>query len=83
MEPGKTAGNITEQPDSEDTMDENKIKSTFSEDATSETQDPSPCARAPNREGNRLSITKKRWYDWRKENWSGSLSKRKKRKTRI
>jgi hypothetical protein len=55
MEPGKTSGNIAEQPDSEDTLDENKIKSTFSEDATSETQNPSPCARAPKRKRSTIS----------------------------
>jgi uncharacterized UBP type Zn finger protein len=57
MEPGKTSGNITEQPDSEDTVDENETKSTFLEDATSETQNPSPLARAPKRKRGKSTIS--------------------------
>jgi len=67
MEPGKTSGNIAfpttciaEQPDSEDTelnVEENEVQSTFSEDATSEIQDPSPtCARAPKRKRGKSTL---------------------------
>jgi len=66
MEPGKTSGNIafpttciTEQPDSEDTelnVEENEVQSTFSEDATSEIQDPPTCARAPKRKRGKSTL---------------------------
>jgi hypothetical protein len=67
MEPGKTSGNIefptvciAEQPDSEDTqlnVEEIEVQSRFSEDATSETQDPSPTyARAPKRKREKSTL---------------------------
>jgi hypothetical protein len=67
MEPGKMSGNIAfpticiaEQPDSEDTefnVEPNEVQSTFSADATSEIQHPSPtCARAPKRKRGKSNL---------------------------
>ena len=78
MEPGKTSGNIAfpttciaEQPDLEDTelnVEENEVQSKFSEDATSEIQILLRHVRGlqRQREGNLLSVTRKKWYVWKK-----------------
>jgi len=76
LEPGKTSGNIAFTPicnvklqESQDEeivnlgkSQEYEVESAFSEDATSEIQDPAPTAhlRAPKREGNLLYVIRKK-----------------------
>jgi hypothetical protein len=73
IEPAKTSGNIAEQPDSEDTVDENEVNIHFRRMPPLKHRSllQHVLGLKREREQNRLSVTKKRWYDWREENWSG------------